>query len=123
MSRRYIEAYLPAALWAAFLLYLGGRAAVGPVLRLPVGADKVAHALLYGVLGGLALFGWRRAPHHAWIWPVLAAIAVGGLDEWHQKGVPGRSAELLDWVADSAGITIAFLGLRSWRRKERADER
>lgn len=123
MSRRYIRAYLPAALWAAFLLYLGGRAVVEPGFRLPAGADKLAHALLYGLLGMLAFSGWRRAPRHAWVWPVLAAIAVGGIDEWHQSSVPGRSAELLDWVADVAGITIAFLGLRSRRRKERADGR
>jgi VanZ family protein len=40
----------------------------------------------------------------------LAAMALfGAADEWHQRWVPGRSSDALDWCADMAGATIALL--------------
>ena len=99
----------------------------GPLLpRAPhfPGADKVAHAILYGVLGFLA---WRAvsrdwAPARPWLGPsvrLLAAIAVfAAVDEWHQQFIPGRGAEGADWVADVAGATVGLTISRAapWRR-------
>ena len=43
---------------------------------------------------------------------LLIAAFYGCLDEFHQSFIPGRSAEFLDWVADSvgaaAGITFVY---------------
>ena len=41
--------------------------------------------------------------------PILAAVLVGVGDEWHQRIVPGRSAELGDLIADAAGILVGFV--------------
>ena len=79
-----------------------------PVPKLPfLHPDKVAHALVYGLLGFLlaraARFSWR------WTWPkvVLFALLIssffGATDEWHQSFVPGRSVEATDWLADTVG--------------------
>ena len=47
-------------------------------------------------------FGWLRVA----LFAVLAGVLWGVLDEIHQAFVPGRSADLLDLVADSVGIVI-----------------
>lgn len=43
----------------------------------------------------------------------MAYIICAGLfalsDEMHQYFVPGRSAEIADWLADMAGIILAWL--------------
>src|SRR5262245_12575533 len=69
-------AYVPALLWAGFLLFLGGRSNV-PTLDTTLPVDKVAHFALYGTLGALAAFGWVRVRRPAWYWPVIFALLVG----------------------------------------------
>ena len=39
----------------------------------------------------------------------LLVAAVGGLDEWHQRYIQGRSTEFADWMADSSGGLIGAL--------------
>jgi VanZ family protein len=75
--------------------------------------DKVAHAGYFGVLAaavdrGLALR--RAAP------AVAVALAVGAADELHQRNLPGREADLLDWCADAFGA-LAAASLRRRARK------
>lgn len=74
--------------------------------------DKVVHFSVYGLLGTLAC---RAMPGRRGAWWALAAVsAYGATDEWHQHFVPGRSTELADWVADTAGAAIAILMYRRW---------
>ena len=40
---------------------------------------------------------------------LAVAICYGVLDELHQMLVPGRSAELLDWIADTTGAACGVL--------------
>jgi VanZ family protein len=69
--------------------------------------DKVVHALVYAVLGGLCFAAIRQT----WTLtkPRVIAVAAGcvllyGLtDEFHQLFVPGRSADLYDALADGIG--------------------
>ena len=42
---------------------------------------------------------------------VKGGMAYGATDEWHQSFVPGRSTELADWIADTAGAAGAPLPL------------
>jgi len=79
------------------------------------GADKVVHLGLYSVLGLLtsrALLLFREGPV---LVRVLAAAMIGttygALDEVHQMFVAGRTAEVLDLVADAAG---SLLGAAAW---------
>ena len=113
--RPLLLAYLPALLWAAWVLFLGSRT-FEPLPDLPIlAADKVAHLALYGVLGLLAVLGWRWAGRRPAIWiPLLAALVTGAIDELRQRGIPGRSAELSDVLVDAAAILLAFV-LLAWR--------
>ncbi len=83
------------------------------------GADKVLHALAYGVLGWL--WAWAvggRRPARAAVAGFLAAAAYGMADEIHQSFVPGRDASALDWLADAAGAGAG--AALWWARKIRA---
>ncbi len=76
--------------------------------------DKVAHFSVYGLLATLVCRqgrGWRAA-----LWALLAVSAFGASDEWHQSFVPGRSTELADWIADTAGAALAIGLYMGWAR-------
>ena len=110
---RAFRSYLPALAWGALIYILSSR----PTTFVPLqfGTDKLAHFGAYAVLGYLL----ARA-HAALGWPAWVAVAVGLLyalsDEIHQSFVPGRAAEVGDWVADALGVTAAVV-FHSWHRR------
>lgn len=75
--------------------------------------DKVEHFVFYGGLALVAL----RATAGGRLAGVSAATALaawgiaagyGATDEFHQWFVPGRSAEVADWLADALGAAVAM---------------
>ena len=77
-------------------------------------SDKLAHALGYAVLGGLvarAMAGGFPLPLSGGSAMVSVAICVlyGASDEWHQRFVSGRTADVRDLVADATGAAAAVV--------------
>lgn len=107
----------PALAYVAAVFYLGSIPAP-PLPELPqVGSDKVGHFLAFFGL----VVPFIRAGRYAWpalsdptlrVASCLAASVVGGLLEVYQMAVPGRSAELGDWLADCVGAVLAALVIR-----------
>lgn len=105
-------------LWAAVILVVSSLPM--PAIATPVGTDKSIHAVLYLVLGFLAaraLLSERTAR----VWQLLVLILVlvmfGGLDEVHQRWIPGRTPDTRDWAADTAGsVAGVVVGLLRGRR-------
>lgn len=111
--RRRAAAWIGAAAWAALLFGLSALPA-GATPSAPIsfpGDDKVVHAALYAVLGGLLRLAIGRSG------PAVAlAAAYGVTDEVHQAFVPGRDASVFDWLADLLGAALgAALAARTWR--------
>ncbi len=80
-----------------------------PRLELPVdfwNADKLYHMAAYAWLGGLPL--WAFASGNRARAAAYCMIPLGGLLEWGQSFVPGRTASMLDAVANALGV---FVGL------------
>lgn len=76
----------------------------------PSGTDKVGHFLMYCMFGFLLqrAAAPMRAPRTLGM--VLAGVAVfAALDEWHQGFIPGRAADVADFVADVAGAATGCL--------------
>jgi VanZ family protein len=77
--------------------------------------DKLVHFLAFGLLGTVILRALRI--ERAWLRAlVVAAIAslFGASDEIHQAFTPGRSCDVLDWVADTLGATTAAAAYLWW---------
>lgn len=72
--------------------------------------DKLAHGLEYGILAVLNLWALRRSFPQPAVRSVVVAVlltsAWGYLDELHQAFVPGRYADVYDWLADTAGAIV-----------------
>lgn len=76
--------------------------------------DKGIHFVEYLVLGFLCAFAtrrtWRdRRPARTIMLGAFLAAAWGFSDELHQAFVPGRSADIADFVADTLGGCVGAL--------------
>lgn len=70
--------------------------------------DKVVHFGMFGVLA-LVFYGeytWqhKKLPVYLKAWGAMEIFAL--VTEFMQKLVPGRSCDMIDFVADSLGITL-----------------
>ena len=110
MKRKFFR-WLPALLWAGVIFWLSSLShppTPGPEFLYK---DKIAHWMLYCVLGWLVALALRRA--HNLSLPktcalaILVASAYGASDEFHQRFVPHRSCDVLDWTADTLGGSAA----------------
>ncbi len=95
----------PLILAVTIFMASGSSSIAGPDV---VGIDKVAHFLIFGLIGILIL---RSRKPVTWKWAICAFLitsAYGALDEFRQSFTPGRSVEWYDWYADTFG---AFLSI------------
>ena len=96
--------------WMGLIYYLSDRPSID-VEEFFSAQDKVAHAIVFGILAILYLLSMQRSTegyrlHRLWIAVGLTA-AYGIFDEVHQAFVPNRTADVWDVVADTIGGLIA----------------
>ena len=111
---RPVVPFLPAVVYAGIIFALSAQS--NPLQFLPpelLLQDKLLHAIEYAALGALLvpalrLAGLSWAP--ALVLAVVLASLYGATDEFHQSFVPGRSADVLDWVADTLGAALGAVG-------------
>lgn len=99
-------------MWAAVLFLLSAGSGFSSAPRFDH-ADKVAHFGLYAVLGATLAYGRSRAGrpiHHALL--IGVGLLYGVTDELHQRIVPGRHADVADWVADAIGVIVGYAFVR-----------
>ena len=83
---------------------VGPPSAIGRILDAIPHSDKALHLGVYALLGyllarGLTSFGWA--------WGIAALYGIS--DELHQSYVPGREADVFDWMADAVGSWLGAL--------------
>jgi len=102
--------WAPSVLWGALILVAtslpGSTLPSAPSIP---GLDKVVHASLYGVLAFLVGQAMAAQALRTLLIATVAIAVFAAADEWHQRWIPGRGADPLDWLADVAGATIGFL--------------
>jgi VanZ family protein len=113
--------FLPAFLYYSLIFFLSSRS-ISLKAYIPF-MDKVIHLMEFAILGFLLSFGFvlslkYRLKAKAYL-TFLSGALLGALDELHQYFVPGRSAEILDWVADVLGILVGLLIFISLFRRAR----
>jgi VanZ family protein len=115
------------ALLCTLLIFYGGLIRMGPlpeVGRVP--SDKLGHAIAFGGLTAL-LVNALRFMRPLWtsarsvLCALLLASALGALLELLQSFTTYRSADVMDWVADSFGALLIGGALHSWLRSRPAD--
>ncbi len=78
-------------------------------------SDKISHFGAYGLLSVLLYLTmyfqdkFKLLKKYPGLFTILIASFYGMLDEIHQIYVPGRFAEVLDWLADFTGSVVAVL--------------
>ena len=85
--------------------------------------DKLVHGAGYLGLFVLATVTYASGP--AWLprfWVFAACVAHGALTEIGQLAVPSRKADMLDWLADVAGILVGLCLLMVLRTFQRGPE-
>ncbi len=77
--------------------------------------DKVQHAVAFMLMTLLAYRGTTWLLRHGkmrqggmMMIAVCFAALYGGTDEIHQMFVPGRTADIIDWIADLTGALLAI---------------
>jgi VanZ family protein len=110
-----LRRWLPPLVWMAGILTATSLPkSVIPDVRFPY-ADKALHFTMYAGLAFLIARAMDSPPRttlaRVLIAGFLSAVAIGALDEWHQTYIQGRSTELADWLADSAG---GLTGATAW---------
>jgi len=123
-ASRALVLWGPVALYALAIFV---ESSISHVPAFPSGfTDKDGHGLLYA---GLAVLVLRAASGARWdgltLGTATAAVALAAVygitDEFHQWFVPGRTADVYDWVADcagaAAGVVFVLLVARFVREK------
>jgi len=108
--------YIVTVLYMVLIFYLSSLHNIqqpGPLDDFP-SVDKIEHASEYFVLGLLLALCFQRTPSIGPDWQSWGLVLLVGLtyalsDEFHQSFVSGRSADLLDLLADTAGISVGCL--------------
>lgn len=103
---------MPALLYV-FAIFYGGSVGMATVPGVDfVSADKLLHAAAFAGMQLVVLRAVRfELPRIAFSRQNLLTLgivsALGGLLELYQAALPHRSAELLDWIADTLGAAVA----------------
>ena len=107
--------WVAVALWLALQVTLTSLPGKAIPVALPHPLDWAGHFCLYGGLGALIAraAALRRWPLRRLVWAAVLLSTWAALDELHQLFIPGRSAEVSDWLSDTLG---ASLGLYVGRR-------
>jgi VanZ family protein len=112
-SRGRLLLWTPVALLLGYEFFLsaqppGGMPYLGPWFW---EKDKVEHAVYFFLTGLLAVRaarfgeGWSQVKTAVFL--ILAGLLWGCSDEIHQSFTPGRSVEIGDVLADTAGVALA----------------
>jgi len=109
---RLLSLWVPVVVYMAMIFFISAL----PSAPLPEEvSDKTGHLAAYVVLGVLSVRAVGGGlPCRVTVPIACLALAIasgyGAFDEGHQWFVPGRSADIVDWYADTAGAAIG-LGL------------
>ncbi|GBE28406.1 vanZ like family protein [bacterium BMS3Bbin03] len=123
MKKRFFLYYLPAILYAGVIFALSSM----KNLHIPdIGiswSDKIAHFMEYSIFSFFMVraFYYGSSPENRkrnlWI-AILLSLLYAASDEFHQIYVPGRTASVSDWMADSVGITLGYFLFFYWKKIE-----
>lgn len=106
-------------LYCGFIFWLSSKPSL-PAPMFFIHQDKIHHMGAYFIMGLLA---WRffndffSKPTTVFIVSLSFCSIYGMSDELHQSFVPGRDADVVDWLADTLGALIALIAIQLTRKR------
>jgi VanZ family protein len=125
--KNFLKYQLPPLLWVIMVYSLSAISDIQSIYNLPPGVDKIVHAAFYFILCWLV---WRAFKYQhtlpmvrngALLGAFIFSVAFCSLDEYHQKFVHGRSADIYDVFA-AAGGALLFVAIVSLRHHHAQDD-
>ncbi|MBI3579591.1 MAG: VanZ family protein [Ignavibacteriales bacterium] len=123
--KHFFKYQFPPFLWIIIIFGLSSIQRI-PVIKSPIQLDKVVHIGLFFVLCWLvrrALFYQDQIKlfkNYPGLMALLFTAFYGLADEFHQKFVPGRTSDIYDVVADTAGALLYLLIFWLFSRRKAA---
>lgn len=86
--------------------------------------DKILHFIEYMIFSLLLFLAFSVSKKeffkkNVFLLSIVVGIAYAASDEIHQKFVPGRSCEFLDFAADCLGIILMQIGIWLYLKRKR----
>jgi len=90
--------------------------------------DKLYHFLEYGVFSIFLFFTFHNSTrdffrNNTHKISIIIGASYAIIDEIHQRFIPGRSADILDFLADFSGVVLIQLAFWIYYRKRHIDPR
>jgi VanZ family protein len=114
MKPIYKTIFIAPAIIASIAIFIVSQMSHPPMINFGIEwNDKLLHLMAYFIYGlsliVLFLGGFNNIQVKKAIWFVLIFGALFAIsDEIHQSFVPGRDADIFDWLADCIGISISL---------------
>ena len=116
----FLRWWLPPVVWGAVILAATWTPRLSVAVPHVPSADKFAHLFVYFVLGLLVMRALRRGQRRSRGRSLALTLLWGGVfaavQEAVQAWIPGRGAEMSDFVANMAGLGIASAVFLTWDR-------
>lgn len=110
------RAWVALVLWLVLQVTLTSLPGKAIPVDLPHPLDWLGHCSLYAGIGALVarVGALRRWPARRLVLAGILLSAWAAVDELHQKFIPGRDAEVSDWLSDTLGGALGlYLGMRA----------
>lgn len=109
--RTFVPYWLPVLGYVSLIFVLSAQPGLQPPFHFQ-NADKVCHMTEYGGLGVLLARALNTLPRFrnllaACLLAIAIGAAIAAADEVFQSTVPDRDPDVLDWVADTIGLSLA----------------
>ena len=115
IERFSLRVFLPLSffIFIAYIIFLADTAdynfAFRTIGHIPYG-DKIAHALLYGMMAFLLNFGLDFKSYQVASfrlqWGAIIVLAFATIEEMTQYFIPSRTFDLMDLLADLVGVVV-----------------
>jgi len=119
LIKKFFKYWLPLYLYAGLIFYVSNIPKPLPHIPIPY-FDKFLHLIEYAIFGILAARAFKSSGQEVLyknfiILAILASVAYGASDEFHQLFVSCRSCDAFDVTADLIGGTIGAIFYGKYR--------
>ena len=107
--------WVPISLWVLIICWLSFTPLTELKIKPPIGADKLAHIVMFGVLGLIGF--WTSKKKQAQVLLLLFCFILAGMTEVVQmQFIENRVGDMFDFLANSIGILGSVL-IAKWAGK------